>query len=141
MRSKRAAFTLVEVMVSVMIISIVIMALLEMHGNSTNLFRNIKERLHISFFPSLFIANSEYGYENKTVFVDGLVKEFPIDDNIHRELKDKKIDIVYKQLSSVESPAMEENATLNRVFYTGKTTLKLENSSVSFLRITTRGAK
>ncbi len=144
MHRARAAFTLVEVMVSVMIISVVIMALIEMHGNSTHLFTNIKERLHVSFLPSLLIANPDYGYENKTLSADMLTKDFILDDDLRRKLKALNITLSYEQLDSMQAPISDKNSTLdsqNSLFYIGKTTLKVENSSVSFLRITTRSVK
>ncbi len=144
MHRARAAFTLVEVMVSVMIISVVIMALIEMHGNSTHLFTNIKERLHVSFLPSLLIANPDYGYENKTLSADILTKDFILDDDLRRKLKALNITLSYEQLDSMQAPISDKNSTLdsqNSLFYIGKTTLKVENSSVSFLRITTRSVK
>ena len=144
MRRARAAFTLVEVMVSVMIISVVIMALIEMHGNSTHLFTNIKERLHVSFLPSLLIANPDYGYENKTLSADILTKDFILDDDLRRKLKALNITLSYEQLDSMQAPISDKNSTVdsqNSLFYIGKTTLKVENSSVSFLRITTRSVK
>jgi|APCry1669189204_1035204.scaffolds.fasta_scaffold40073_2 prepilin-type N-terminal cleavage/methylation domain-containing protein len=144
MHRARAAFTLVEVMVSVMIISVVIMALIEMHGNSTHLFTNIKERLHVSFLPSLLIANPDYGYENKTLSADILTKDFILDDDLRRKLKALNITLSYEQLDSMQAPISDKNSTVdsqNSLFYIGKTTLKVENSSVSFLRITTRSVK
>ncbi len=144
MHRARAAFTLVEVMVSVMIISVVIMALIEMHGNSTHLFTNIKERLHVSFLPSLLIANPDCGYENKTLSADMLTKDFILDDDLRRKLKALNITLSYEQLDSMQAPISDKNSTLdsqNSLFYIGKTTLKVENSSVSFLRITTRSVK
>ncbi len=144
MHRARAAFTLVEVMVSVMIISVVIMALIEMHGNSTHLFTNIKERLHVSFLPSLLIANPDYGYENKTLSADMLTKDFILDDDLRRKLKALNITLSYEQLDSMQAPISDKNSTVdsqNSLFYIGKTTLKVENSSVSFLRITTRSVK
>ncbi len=144
MHRARAAFTLVEVMVSVMIISVVIMALIEMHGNSTHLFTNIKERLHVSFLPSLLIANPDCGYENKTLSADMLTKDFILDDDLRRKLKALNITLSYEQLDSMQAPISDKNSTVdsqNSLFYIGKTTLKVENSSVSFLRITTRSVK
>ena len=144
MHRARAAFTLVEVMVSVMIISVVIMALIEMHGNSTHLFTNIKERLHVSFLPSLLIANPDYGYENKTLSADILTKDFILDDDLRRKLKALNITLSYEQLDSMQAPISDKNSTVdsqNSLFYIGNTTLKVENSSVSFLRITTRSVK
>ena len=144
MHRARAAFTLVEVMVSVMIISVVIMALIEMHGNSTHLFTNIKERLHVSFLPSLLIANPDYGYENKTLSADMLTKDFILDDDLRRKLKALNITLSYEQLDSMQAPISDKNSTVdsqNSLFYIGKTTLNVENSSVSFLRITTRSVK
>lgn len=120
------------------------MALLEMHGNSTNLFANIKDRLHVSFLPSLLIGNPNYGYEGKTLSADILTKDFILDDDFRRKLKALNITLSYEQLASMEVPISDENNTVDSpspLFYIGKTTLKSENSSISFLRITTRSAR
>ncbi len=73
MHRARAAFTLVEVMVSVMIISVVIMALIEMHGNSTHLFTNIKKDLGLGT-ELMIIVTDKLDPETNSAFLNNFSK-------------------------------------------------------------------
>ena len=98
----RKAFTLLEVMISVVIISVVIMALLKMHANSTYLFENINKTKEMNQYLSLFVANSDYGFEKKSITLDQLVKDFSLDDDLRDKLKEIKSEIKYTQLEKLD---------------------------------------
>jgi len=94
----KEAFTLIEVMVSVMIISVVIMALIEMFSNNTHLFSYIKKQTTITQYTSFFISNKEYGFQNKDVTLNDLLRDFNLDDTLRRELKNSKTKVLYQKL-------------------------------------------
>ena len=58
---KKKGFTLIEVMVAVMLISIVIAALLKLQADNAFIFTKIKRDIRANGFISL-INNSKYGY-------------------------------------------------------------------------------
>ena len=137
----RFAFTLIEVMVAVMIISVVIAALLQMRGNSTHLFLNMNQKSKVNQFSSFFISNDNYGYENKTTSLDELIPEFEVEDDLRRELKNIKVDVIYQELATIDMSEFDmdsdqdDAAASSMVFEIGKTILKTQDSSVALLRL------
>jgi len=146
---KRAkdAFTLIEVMVAVVIISTVIMALLELTANNRHIFSVIEKKNGINQYLSFTLANSDYGFENKKTTLYSLVSDFDLESDLRRELKSKKCEIIYQELESIDLSDFDEKDKTNRedeelkesnsglVFEVGKTVLRLEDSSNSILRI------
>ena len=149
----RDAFTLIEVMVSVVIISTVILALLTMGGNNTHLFSSFKEQSKINQYASFFISNIDYGLEDDSVVMDDLLSEFNVEDDLRRELKEIKVELLYKIVEQIDLSEYEdsddeegmddeenfedENKDTNSslIIEIGRTTLKLKDSSTALLRI------
>lgn len=135
------AFTLLEVMIAVIIISIVIMALLEMKGNSSFKFSKITNNLVVNQYTSFFISNPDYGFVKESVKLDDLLKEFKVDDELRRELKEIKVDIVYQELQyfgdmteavDEDSEEYEEEVQKkdsNLAIEIGKTILKIKDNT------------
>ncbi|MEA1983375.1 MAG: type II secretion system protein, partial [Campylobacterota bacterium] len=66
--SFRRAFTLIEVMVAVMIVSIVIAALLQMRGDTSNKLFQLKEMMQTNQYNSFLLSNSEkYAFEDSKI--------------------------------------------------------------------------
>ena len=104
----RNAFTLIEVMMSVMIISVVIGALLQMMGNSSNLFRKVKIESDIGQYASFLIASKDYGFENKRVTLHKLSDEFELDSELRSKLKKLKAKLLYTELESIDMSEFDE---------------------------------
>lgn len=145
-QSKRNAFTLMEVMVAVVIISIVIASLLQMMGNSSNLIRNVKTNSDTSQYASFLIASPDYGFENERITIDKLADTFDLDSKLRKKLKKLKAKIIYTELDRIDMSEFDSDEDLeneqeeNQVssgltFEIGKSTLKFEDSSVSLLRL------
>jgi len=137
---KKKGFTLIEVMVAVMLISIVIAALLKLQADNAFIFTKIKRDIRANGFISL-INNSKYGYENDSLSLDRLVENFDIDDNLRKELKNIRAKTIYAKLEKI-SLADEDKEDINDeekaapvTLEIGKTVLKLSNSSTSIIRI------
>lgn len=122
-----------EVMVAVMIISVVIMALLEMQGNTTQIFSKVGNTLKLNQYTSLFISNKDYGFENKSVDLDDLLSEFKVENELRRELKTIKVKVDYQELKRIDMSEIEEGSS-NMVFELGKTTLNVDDSFASIVR-------
>lgn len=139
-RKSKEAFTLIEVMVAVMIISVVIMALIQMFANNTHLFLSFQKQTKINQYSSFLIANETYGYENKSISMDELVHDFDLRDEVRRELKDMKVKLIYAELERVDLSesknveSQETKETPDVVLELGKTILQKEDSSSSLLR-------
>jgi len=148
------AFTLIEVLVSVMIISVVIGALLQLFSTNSHSFSSIQEKIVQTHKTSLLLGNTVYGYENKTVDLAELLKDFNLDNDLRRKLKREKVTIIYTEITSVnfddaaesiaeiqkddnlnnEAIETQSGAATNSL-EVGRTTFKLAEQSSSFLRV------
>jgi len=143
----RKGFTLIEVMVSVMIISTVIMALLKMYGNNVFIFSNIKQNLEMNQYATLFLSKHSFGFEDDEIWLDDLVSEFDVEDSLRRRLKDMKVKIIYQKLDAIDlanfdgssdiniTSSEEEKVNSTMLFEVGKTVIKIKDNSVGFLRL------
>lgn len=131
----RRGFTLIEVMVAVLIISVVIMALFQMRGNSSHIFLNINKKLQTNQYMSFLISNTDYGFEKKNITLDMLLDDFDVESDLKLELKKVKVQVEYQELKQIDmSEQNDENITSNVIFEVGKTILKSDLSSASLLR-------
>ena len=121
-------FTLIEVMISVLIISIVIMALLQIRGNNFNVFLNLEKQLHMNQINSFIISNKLYGFESKSTTLDKFLDDFKIENNLRKKLKNTKVKVTYQKLDSIN---IDSGVTIE----VGKTTLKIQNSSSNLVRL------
>ena len=132
------AFTLVEVMVAVMIISVVIVAIMQMYANNTHLLGAYKKDIKAKQYASFLISNSRYGFKSKSIHLNDLVEDFELERSLAKELKGKKVKVVYKELQSIDI-AQEEKATYSGlVLEIGETILQTEETSTAFIRFKIR---
>jgi prepilin-type N-terminal cleavage/methylation domain-containing protein len=132
----RKAFTLLEVMVAVMIISIVIMALLQMRGHSAHIFSSLSQKLEINQYLSFLVSNDTYGFEQESMTADILLKDFDVEADLRQRLRKTKVNLVYQELDAIDlAEHSDENLSSGMIFETGKTILKTENASASLARI------
>jgi len=148
------AFTLVEVLVSVMIISVVIGALIQLFATNSHSFASVHQKILQTNKTTLLLGNPVYGYENKTVDLAELLKDFDLDNALRRKLKREKVEIIYTEVTSIDfgdaaeslaeakkddnenSEAIEtETGAVTNSLEVGRTTFKLNNQSSSFLRV------
>jgi len=108
----RKGFTLLEVMIAVMIISLVIGVLLQLYSNNTRLFSSMRGHSELCMRSSLLIGNQDYGYENESVTLDRLVQDFDIDDDLRRKLKKYKTKISYNQVKDLEQESEQLHASV-----------------------------
>jgi len=105
----RKGFTLMEVMIAVMVISIVIGVLLQLFSNNTTLFSSMRGHSELCMRSSLLIGNSTYGYENKKVNLSDLVQAFEIDDDLRRKLKTYKAEITYNPVKTLDTEDLKSS--------------------------------
>lgn len=129
------AFTLIEVMVSVIIISVVIATLLQMQGNGSHMFAELTEKIKVNQFSSFIIGNDDYGFEKKSTTLDILLEDFNLEDDLRKELKEVEVEIIYKKLEQVDMLEDEnEETNASNILEVGQTILKSKSSSFSILR-------
>ena len=134
----KEAFTLIEVMVAVMIISVVIMALIQMYANNTHIFLSLKKQTKVNQYASLLIANEKYGWESDETNLYELIDGFSVEDDLRRELKNIKVKLLYQELQTLdmsEEDVYEEGAENSGVvFEIGKSIIKSTDSSTAMIR-------
>ncbi len=147
MHKARKAFTLIEVMVAVLIISVVIMALFEMQGNNSHFFSRFYKKIQVNQMVSFFISNKENGFEKRDVYLDDLLSEFNLEDELRRKLKEVKVELDYEELDQISMNEDEEDSEdvfrdeeedetdSEVVLEIGKTILKLDDTSTSIVRL------
>ena len=134
-RDRHAAFTLIEVMVAVMIISVVIMALVRMYSNNTFLFSSYKKQSAVSQYSSFLIGNKEYGHLNKAVSLYDLVHEFDMNDDLRRELKQEHAKVFYQVLKTLSLDEESNTSAPQISLEIGKTVLRLKKESAALMRL------
>ncbi len=151
-KKAKRAFTLIEVMVAVMIISVVILALIEMFANNIHIFSGFKKQTHINPYASFFISNPDYGLETKSAVLYDLVSDFKLEDDLLRELKNIKIEVVYQVVEKIDlgeyddmnkdksnesdrDEKTDREVKTNAVFEIGKTVIKTSEASTALLRL------
>ena len=137
--NSKGAFTLIEVMIAVMIISVVIMALVKMYANNTHIFMSLQKQVKTNQYASFLIGHKDYGYEDKSISMYELVRDFNLHDDLRRKLKDIKVKVVYMELDRIDlsdsaTEDLENETASELVLEVGKTILKTESSSSSLMR-------
>jgi len=126
----RKGFTLLEVMISVMIISLVIGVLLQLYSNNTRLFSSMRGHSELCMRSSLLIGNSEYGYENKKVNLAQLVREFNINDALRQKLKKYEAKITYTHVKELNEGIQKIDATVEHLISESEEGLKKHSMEI-----------
>ena len=129
MISKKSGFTLIEVMVAVMIVSVVVAALWQMRGDATQKFMFIKKMQITNQYATFLLGNSDkYGFEKSSISMRNLVDDFDLDSDLRRRLKAIKVNVTYDVISS-----LDDNDSM--ILEVGKTTMELEQTKLSLIRM------
>jgi prepilin-type N-terminal cleavage/methylation domain-containing protein len=150
--SAKSAFTLIEVMIAVVIISTVIMALIQMYANNIHIFSSLKAKTDITQYGSSLLENPEIGFEKKETNLYALLDGFDVADDLRHHIKDVKVKVVYQEFQTIDlsefngdeeqnnttedgSIPTEEQTGTNMLLEIGKTTLKFDDGATSIMRI------
>ncbi|WP_345975716.1 type II secretion system protein [Sulfurimonas sp. HSL3-7] len=146
-------FTLLEVLVAVMIIAVVIGSLIELFANNSYTFKSVRQKILHTNTTSVLLGNEIYGYEKAKTDLAELVKDFNIDDDLRRQLKNVKVEIIYNEVTSIDfgeaaesiadigsgengdDTLIQEASEAVTALEVGRTTMKVNDQSSSFLRV------
>ena len=115
-----------------MVISIVIGVLLQLFSNNTTLFSSMRGHSELCMRSSLLIGNQNYGYENEKVTLAELVKDFDINDDLRRKLKNYEAKITYTPVQKLDAVQKSIDETLES--YIDENTESLQESSMEIGR-------
>jgi len=138
----RKAFTLIEVMVAVMIVSVVIAALLQMRGNTNHKFIQLKKIVKENQYNSFLISvDDKYGFESSSIDLYRLADNFDLESDLRRKLKSIKTKVTYEELEVLDSGDFSddkeegESSASGIIFEIGKTSLESDDFSLSLMRV------
>lgn len=136
MLKKKRGFTLIEVIVAVMIITIVIMALLQMRGNSSHMFLNFSKKLEVNQYISFINLDTNQSDENYNTTIDKMLNDFDIENDLRKKLKNIKVKIIYQKLKQIDlSQNEDDNVSSDVIFEIDKMILKTDTASTSLIRL------
>ncbi|WP_428738050.1 PulJ/GspJ family protein [Sulfurimonas sp.] len=129
MRKKRNAFTLLEVMIAVLIVSVVIAAMFQVKGDANTKLFWLQDSINETQYNTFLLGNSaKYGFDKSNISLNELVSEFDLENDLRRELKDIKVSVTYEEENAIETPT-------GSVLEIGKTKIESKNFSSSMLRV------
>ena len=136
---KRGAFTLIEVMVSVMIISVVIAALLQMRGNTSNkLIQLNKMNLSNQYTSFLISVDDKYTKEDSHMDMKRLVEEFDLDTDLRKKLSSIPLELSYKKIKTIDMSKSDNEGNSEQsqiVFEIGQTTMHTKSFTNNLIRV------
>ena len=144
----RRAFTLIEVMVAVIIITVVIAGLLQLFANNTRFFDKLDQKVDLSTQATLLLGAGAVGFEKDEIKLDELTKDFDLDDELRRKLKEMKAEVDYHTVMQMDESSLseEEQDTVDELdtegqsaaaatLEIGRTSLMIGDERTSFLRL------
>jgi len=143
--TERHAFTLIEVMIAAMLISVVGLSLLQMHQNSTEISRKMQKKFKHSDWPLIAVFESKLEKITKNTYFDTLVKPFNIDeDTVRKSLKHKvkiNTELVERIDASDISEMIEDQSSELKPIFEGfrlevyKQNIQMEHETYSVYRM------
>ncbi len=102
MKSMTKAFTLIEVLVSVMILAYVGTSLLQISSNSKHNFIFLKEKSEFERLASIAFIHNEQKYHHKDMTLYDFLKDdySDIDDDLRKYLKEMKVSYNHEEIST-----------------------------------------
>jgi hypothetical protein len=107
----KQALSLVEVLVSVMLISVVIVSILQIKENNLNFLDKTKDRFKYISYISMVALDESKKLEDKNIYLDKVI-DFK-DDDIRKELKLIKIKLKDEQLKPIKLGDDEYKLSIN----------------------------
>lgn len=139
---------------AVMIVSVVIAALVQMQGNASHKFMEIKKIMNQGQYSSFLLSqNKQSGFERSGSNMQELLDEFELESDLRRRLVRTKIKVEYEIIDSIDTSKMldapeqtqpqegrivEGAKSSGAVFEIGKTLMQNEEFTSSLLRVRMR---
>lgn len=116
-----------------MIILGVIATLLQVMGDRTLIFNRFSNKIELNWVSTLLIDSNSTTQEQTGLYLSDFIKDYKIDDELLRELKDQKVQVIYEPiiLNNEDEESTYEDASLEL----GKSYYKINGESSSFIRL------
>ena len=149
-KASSKGFTLIEVTIAVMIISVVIASLLKLFSTNTHHFGTLERKVELSTAGTLLLGVADIGFESRRIHLDDLLKDFQLDDDLRRTLKSINAEVIYQEVKRLDSADfLEETEELAKEegkdivnqsagaasLEIGRTGLQIDDEQTTFLRL------
>ena len=115
--------SLIEVLISIMLISVVIASIFQIQKNNLNFLEKSKSTIKNSEYISLVALNKEDKLINKDLYLNNEIKFN--DDEIRKELKSIKINVKDKELDTLKFDDDKYSVSIKTI----ETTYKIDNTT------------
>ena len=128
----RIGFTLIEVLVAVMVVSVIIAAMIHLRANGVFLMQKTAQKEQNSGYCT-FLLGSEYGFEKERFSLDDTAARFDMDDDLRKILRNITVKSSWQKVANF---AFEDaNASVALSIEIGKSTISFQDGGCSFYRI------
>lgn len=131
----KKAFTLIEVLISVSIISIIVAAFLNIEQESKFLIDKNVKKIAATHLSSIVLLNTDQKDDKSDLYLYDLLKGFDLKDDLIKFLKSKKVHIsfdLYKTIGDDENSSEENKSVMLNIY---KQTANIDGNVVSIYRI------
>ena len=115
--------SLIEVLISIMLISVVIASIFQIQKNNLNFLEKSKSTIKNSEYISLVALNKEDKLINKDLYLNNEIKFN--DDDLRKELKSIKINVKDKELDTLKFDDDKYSVSIKTI----ETTYKIDNTT------------
>jgi|GEM_PF-2278299 len=123
MSTRKDGISLIEVLISIMLISVVIASIFQIQKNNLNFLEKSKTSIKNSEYISLVALTKQDGLINKDLYLNNEIK-FD-DDEIRKELKTIKINVKDKELDTLNFDDDKYSISIKTI----ETTYKIDNKT------------
>jgi len=117
-----------------MIISVVIAAIIQMRGNSSNMFMHLQKQAAFNQYISFVLWNDKYGFVDEKVPLSRLAEDIDLDDDLRRKLKNIKMHIEYTKLKKIDTSEYSDDDT-GIVIEMGRDKISTQNLDTTLRRL------
>jgi hypothetical protein len=100
------SFTLIEIIISVLLFSLTVLAVFTLQKNSLHLLDGFERNMNKKWLLSLVSSDNKLGLESKNKYLDDLLKDYKVEDGLRQEFKKYKLVYKYKSCKKENSQAM-----------------------------------
>ena len=93
-----------------MIITVVIGGMLQLFSNNNRFFLTMDSKIDMAYNASLLLGVKESDFESRGISLDDLVRDFNVDDDLRRMLKEVKVTVEYREVMRLDSADLEAEA-------------------------------
>lgn len=126
----KKAFSFIEVIITTMLLSVVMISLLQIKSDNIFLVNKSKETKELKEYISVALNTNDINKENKNIFLD---RVFPIRDNdLRRELKRIKVKVKDKKLDTLSISQDDININIDTYIRTYSIDNKITKNIYAF---------